>query len=87
MTSTTTPAATNGWSACLRLVLPRVRRLPDFVAQARPFMTATVDYDPEAVRKHLTTADLDQHVEALIAAIEADAEPFTKQRSSARFAP
>ena len=60
----------------LRLVLPRVRRLPDFVEQAAPFLTATVDYDPEAVRKHLTTADLDQHVEALIAALEADAEPF-----------
>ena len=60
----------------LRLVLPRVRRLPDFVDQASPFLTATVDYDPEAVRKHLTTADLDKHVEALIVALEADAEPF-----------
>jgi glutamyl-tRNA synthetase len=60
----------------LRLVLPRVRRLPDFVGQVGPFMTPTVDYDPEAVRKHLTTADLDQHVEALIVAIEADTEPF-----------
>jgi glutamyl-tRNA synthetase len=60
----------------LRLVLPRVRRLPDFVAHVSPFMTATVDYDPEAVRKHLTTADLDEHVEALIIAIEADTEPF-----------
>ncbi|MEO5741176.1 MAG: glutamate--tRNA ligase family protein, partial [Vicinamibacterales bacterium] len=60
----------------LRLVLPRVRRLPDFAAQAGPFLTATVDYDPEAVRKHLTTGDLDRHVEALIAAIEADTEPF-----------
>jgi glutamyl/glutaminyl-tRNA synthetase len=53
-----------------------VRRLPDFVAQVSPFMTATVEYDPEAVRKHLTTADLGQHIEALIAAIEADSEPF-----------
>ena len=60
----------------LRLVLPRVRRLPDFVEQAGPFLTATVDYDPEAVRKHLTTADLDQHVDALVAALDADAEPF-----------
>ena len=60
----------------LRLVLPRVRRLPEFVDQSRPFMTATVDYDAEAVRKHLTTADLDVHVEALIAAFEREAEPF-----------
>src|SRR5688572_31877959 len=60
----------------LRLVLPRVRRLPDFVEQASPFLTATVDYDAEAVRKHLTTADLGDHIEALIFAIEADAQPF-----------
>ena len=70
-------AGRNRWlQRVLRLVLPRVRRLPDFVEQAGPFMTATVQYDPEAVRKHLTTADLDQHVDALIAALEADAEPF-----------
>ena len=60
----------------LRLVVPRVRRLPDFVEQASPFLTASVDYDPDAVRKHLTTADLDQHIETLIIALEADAEPF-----------
>src|SRR5687767_8787301 len=60
----------------LRLVLPRVRRLPDFVQQARPFMSAAVEYDPDAVRKHLTTADLDDHVEALIIALEADSDPF-----------
>ena len=63
----------------LRLVLPRVRRLPDFVEQARPFLTAAVDYDPEAVRKHLTAADLDRHVEALIAAFEAEQSRSTKR--------
>jgi glutamyl-tRNA synthetase len=62
----------------LRLVLPRVKRLPDFVEQARPFLTATVDYDPEAVRKHLTTADLDDHVEALAAALEQDSGPYAE---------
>ena len=60
----------------LKLVLPRVRRLPDFVAQARPFLAAAIEYDPEAVRKYLTQADLDQHVEALIRAFETDADPF-----------
>jgi len=60
----------------LQLVLPRVRRLPEFVDQAAPFLTATVDYDPEAVRKHLTTADLSDHVEALIVALEADTGPY-----------
>jgi glutamyl-tRNA synthetase len=60
----------------LRLVLPRVRRLPEFVGQAAPFLTASVEYDPDAVRKHLTSADLDRHVEALIAALDGDAEPY-----------
>jgi glutamyl-tRNA synthetase len=60
----------------LRLVLPRVRRLPDVVEQARPFLTATIEYEAEAVRKHLTQADLDKHVEALMAALEQDADPF-----------
>ncbi len=60
----------------LRLVLPRVRRLPDFVEQVRPFLTTTVEYEDEAVQKHLTQADLDRHVEALMAALEKDADPF-----------
>jgi glutamyl-tRNA synthetase len=60
----------------LRLVLPRVTRLPDFVEQARPFLTGAVEYEAEAVRKHLTTADLDDQVEALIRAIETDGGGF-----------
>ena len=49
---------------------------PDFVDQARPFLTATIEYDSEAVRKHLGTADLDTHIEALIVALEEDDGPF-----------
>jgi glutamyl-tRNA synthetase len=60
----------------LKLVLPRVRRLPDFVDQARPFLSPTIEYDPEAVRKHLTQAGLDEHVEALVQALEKEADPF-----------
>ncbi len=60
----------------LRLVLPRVRRLPEFVGQAAPFLTASVEYEPDAVRKHLTSADLDRHVEALIAALDENDEPY-----------
>jgi glutamyl-tRNA synthetase len=60
----------------LRLVLPRVRRLPDVVEQARPFLEPAVEFDPEAVQKHLTQADLDDHIEALGKALEADADPF-----------
>ena len=62
----------------LTLVLPRVRRLPDFVELSRPFLAATVEYDPDAVRKHLTTADLDQHVDALAAALEAESGAFRR---------
>ena len=60
----------------LRLVLPRVRTLPDIVEQARPFLQDTIEFDPEAVQKHLTQADLDDHIEALVKALEQDAEPF-----------
>jgi nondiscriminating glutamyl-tRNA synthetase len=49
----------------LKLVQPRVRRLPDFVEQVRPFLEARVEYDGEAVRKYLTTADVHHHIEAL----------------------
>jgi glutamyl-tRNA synthetase len=59
----------------LTLVVPRVRRLPDFVEQGRPFFSATVQYDPEAVRKYVSEADVDKHVQALAVALQ-DAEPF-----------
>jgi glutamyl-tRNA synthetase len=59
----------------LALVLPRVKRLPDFVEQARPFLAARVEYDPEAVRKYLAGADLADHVAALAAAL-GHADPF-----------
>jgi glutamyl-tRNA synthetase len=59
----------------LTLILPRVRRLPDFIDQGRPFFAESVEYDPEAVRKHLGQADLDAHVEALVDALKR-AEPF-----------
>jgi glutamyl-tRNA synthetase len=59
----------------LALVLPRVKRLPDFVEQARPFLAGRVEYDPEAVRKHLAGADLANHVAALAAALD-HADPF-----------
>jgi glutamyl-tRNA synthetase len=60
----------------LRLVLPRVKRLPEFVDQARPFLADEIEYDTEAVRKYLLEADLDRHVEALANALEQDADPW-----------
>jgi glutamyl-tRNA synthetase len=62
----------------LALVLSRVRRLPDFVEQARPFLATVnepVEYEPAAVAKYLAAADLAGHVEALATAY-GDADPF-----------
>ena len=74
-TNTTQGAGTNGCNVSCDSCRPGAA-FTRFCRSASPFLTATVDYDPEAVRKHLTTADLDQHVGALIVAIEADTEPF-----------
>jgi glutamyl-tRNA synthetase len=60
----------------LRLVLPRVKRLPEFVNQARPFLTDEIEYDTDAVRKYLLEADLDRHVEALANALEQEGDPW-----------
>jgi glutamyl-tRNA synthetase len=48
------------------LLRPRARRLPDFIDLARPFLTDTVEYEPEAVQKHLSAPDLAAHVAALV---------------------
>ena len=54
----------------LKLVMPRVRRLPDFVDQGRPFLAESVEYEPEAVQKFLTTAGIDTHIETLAASLD-----------------
>jgi glutamyl-tRNA synthetase len=59
----------------LGLLLPRVKRLPDFVEQGRPFFEDAFEYDPEAVKKHLSSADLREHVAALRDALKA-VDPF-----------
>ena len=53
----------------LELLRPRAKRLVDFVDQALPFLVDTVEYEPEAVRKHLGVEALDGHVDALIASL------------------
>ena len=37
------------------LLRPRAKRLTDFVELARPFLADTVEFEPEAVEKHLTS--------------------------------
>jgi glutamyl-tRNA synthetase len=49
----------------LELIKPRAKRLDDFVAQARLFLDAAIDYDPAAVAKHLRTPGMDEHLDAL----------------------
>jgi glutamyl-tRNA synthetase len=54
------------WLRVIELLRPRAKRLTDFVEQARPFLRDTVEYEPEAVEKHLALAGLGEHVAALV---------------------
>ena len=53
----------------LELLRPRAKRLTDFVEQAAPLLADTVEYDPAAVGKHLSSADLVSHLEELAATL------------------
>ena len=58
-----------GWlERAIDLVKPRVKRLPDFVMQLRPYLSEHVSYDPVAVSKHLDSPALATHIAALSAA-------------------
>ena len=59
----------------IELLRPRARRLTDFVDQARPFLVETVEYEPEAVKKHLDVPRLADHVAALVTALK-ETSPF-----------
>jgi glutamyl-tRNA synthetase len=53
--------------AVLELLRPRVKHLGDFAAQGRFFFVDTIEYDPDAVKKHLP--EMAQHLVALDAAL------------------
>jgi glutamyl/glutaminyl-tRNA synthetase len=55
----------------LELLRPRARRLTDFAELARPFLGETVEYDPTAVRKFLSTPGVGDHLAALGLALRA----------------
>ncbi len=55
----------------LELIRPRARRLTDFAEQARPLLEEPVEYDPAAVEKHLSAADLARHLDALVRTLRA----------------
>jgi glutamyl-tRNA synthetase len=61
----------------LELLRPRARRLTDFVEQGRPLLVDAVEYEPEAVEKHLSAPDLAGHVAALVDALT-KTRPFTE---------
>ena len=50
----------------LEMIRPRAKRLTDFPTQAAPLLAETVEYEPEAIAKHLSTPDLLGHVAALV---------------------
>jgi glutamyl/glutaminyl-tRNA synthetase len=60
------PRPTDPWlHRLIELLRPRARRLTDFVDLARPYLADTVEYDPEAVHRHLSVSDIGAHVAAL----------------------
>jgi glutamyl-tRNA synthetase len=59
----------------LELLRPRTKTLLDFVEQARPLLAETVEYEPQAIEKHLSTGGLRDHIAALAAAL-ARVSPF-----------
>jgi glutamyl-tRNA synthetase len=60
------PRPTDAWLYRLvDLLRPRAKRLVDFVELARPYLADTVEYEPEAIQKHLSVSDIGAHVAAL----------------------
>jgi glutamyl-tRNA synthetase len=55
----------------LKLLRARTKKLEDFARQGRPFFADVVEYDPVAVRKHLSEPGLPAHLEALAGAFRA----------------
>jgi glutamyl-tRNA synthetase len=52
-------------SRVLALLRPRAKRLTEFVDQVRPFFVEPSEYDPDAVRKHLSMPGTADHLRAL----------------------
>jgi glutamyl-tRNA synthetase len=54
----------------LALLKPRAKRLTDYVEGLRPFLADPREYEPDAVRKHLSAPGMRDHVHALRQAFE-----------------
>jgi glutamyl-tRNA synthetase len=71
-----TPRPTGAWLArLLELLRPRAKRLSEFPDLARPFLRETVDYEPEAIAKHLSGPEAGSHLAALAETLRT-VEPF-----------
>jgi len=58
--------AGRAWLARLvELLRPRAKRLTDFVEKGRPFLVDAVEYDAEAVKKHLSSPNALAHLAAV----------------------
>ena len=64
----------------LDLLRPRVKKLGQFVDDARPFFEEGVTFDESAVRKHLRAAGMRGHLQAFAARV-AEASAFDQQGS------
>jgi glutamyl-tRNA synthetase len=49
----------------IELIRPRAHRLGDFVEIARPLLNEVVEFDPNAVKKHLSSPELIPHLATL----------------------
>ena len=54
----------------LALLKPRAKKLTEYIEGLRPFLDAPIEYDQDAVGKHLSVAGLGGHVQALLAAYQ-----------------
>ena len=63
------PTSDQYFDRLLELLRPRAKRLTDFVEMARPFLMDTVEYEQEAIDKHLSSGNLGPHVEALVSVL------------------
>jgi glutamyl-tRNA synthetase len=69
------PLTVEWFRRLVELLRPRAKRLTDFVDLARPYLGETVEYDPDAVAKHLGASGLADHVVALVNALRT-VDPF-----------
>jgi len=59
------------FSSVIDLLKPRVKRLDDFIAQGRFFLTDAIEYDPAAVDKYVRVPGMRDHLSAVQAAFDA----------------